>query len=145
MAKKNIVCPHCLSVNALDAERDAKPAKCGKCRNPLFDGHPHTVDEAAFDRHLTRNDIPVIADFWAEWCGPCKTMAPIFDEACSDMEPALRFLKVDTETEPALAARFQIRSIPMLMTFRKGVLLAHRAGALDRTTLRAWLSSLVGA
>jgi thioredoxin 2 len=140
-----IVCPHCLSVNRLGADRDARRAKCGKCMGRLFDGRPHAVDEAEFDRHITRNDIPVVADFWAEWCGPCKMMAPIFEAVTAEMEPALRFLKVDTEAEPALAARYQIRSIPMLMTFRKGILLAHRAGALDRATLRAWLASLPAA
>ena len=138
----HIVCPHCLSVNRVPAARDAKPAKCGKCRNLLFDGHPHAADQAAFDRHVTRNDIPVVVDFWAEWCGPCKMMAPVFEAAAAEMEPALRFLKVDTEAETALAARFQIRSIPMVMVLRKGAVLAQRSGAVDRTSLRTWLAAL---
>jgi thioredoxin 2 len=108
----------------------------------LFDGRSHAVDQAAFDRHVARNDIPVVVDFWAEWCGPCKMMAPAFEAMAAEMEPALRFLKVDTEAETALAARFQIRSIPMLMALRKGVVLAHRVGALDRTSMRTWLASL---
>lgn len=144
-ATSNIVCPHCLSANRLAADRDAKRAKCGKCKKPLFDGRPYAVDEAAFDRHVTRNDVPVVVDFWADWCGPCKMMAPIFEATAAEMEPALRFLKVDTEAERTLAARFQIRSIPMLMVFRKGAVLAQRAGALDRTSLRTWLASLPAA
>ena len=141
-ATSNIVCPQCLSVNRVAADRDAKQAKCGKCKKPLFDGHPHAVDEAAFDRHVMRNDIPVVVDFWAEWCGPCKMMAPVFEAVAAEMEPGLRFLKVDTEAEQALAARFQIRGIPMLMAFHKGTALAQRAGALDRSALRAWLASI---
>ncbi len=138
----NIVCPQCLSVNRVAADRDAKQAKCGKCKKPLFDGHPHAVDQAAFDRHVMRNDIPVISDFWAEWCGPCKMMAPAFEAAAAEMEPRLRFIKVDTEAEQALAARFQIRSIPMLMAFHKGAIVAKQAGAMDRSTLRTWLASI---
>lgn len=141
-ATSHVVCPHCLSVNRFAAERDAKSASCGKCSRQLFDGRPHAVDQAAFDRHVARNDIPVVVDFWAEWCAPCKMMAPAFEAMAAEMEPALRFLKVDTEAETGLAARFQIRSIPMLMALRKGAVLAQRAGALDRTSLRAWLTSL---
>ena len=144
-ATSQVDCPHCLSVNRFAADRDAKLATCGKCRKPLFDGHPHAVDQAAFDKHVARNDIPVVVDFWAGWCAPCTMMAPAFEAMAAEMEPALRVLKVDTEAETALAARFQIRSIPMLIALRKGAVLAQRAGAMDRGSLRTWLASLPSA
>ena len=139
---RNIVCPHCTATNRLPRDRDAKKAKCGRCKNMLFDGHPHSVNTEQFDKHITRNDIPVVVDFWADWCAPCKMMEPAYAAVAAEMEPNLRFLKVDTEAEQALAARYAIRSIPMLMVFRKGSILAQRAGAVDRKTLRAWLEQM---
>ena len=96
---------------------------------------------AAFDKHIARNDMPVVVDFWAEWCGPCKMMAPVFERVAAEMEPAMRFLKVDTEREQELAARYRIRSIPTMMVFRGGKPVAHRAGASDAASLRSWLKS----
>ena len=139
---RNIVCPHCTATNRLPRDRDARKAKCGRFKNMLFDGHPHAATMDQFDKHITRNDIPVVVDFWADWCGPCKMMAPAYDAVTAEMEPDFRFLKVDTEAEQALAARYAIRSIPMLMVFRKGSILAQRAGAVDRKTLRAWLEQM---
>ena len=144
-ARRHIVCRRCRNVNRLDAGRDTTQAKCGKCNIPLCDGYSYAVDAAAFDRHVTVNHIPVIIDFWAEWCAPCKMMAPSFAAAAAEMESALRFRNVDTEAEKNVAARFQIRTIPMLMAFCKGALLAQRARALDRTPLRTWLASLPAA
>jgi thioredoxin 2 len=136
---RHIVCPHCDSINRIPADKDARQAKCGRCHKPLFTGGAIPVSAKSFDVHIRNNDIPVVVDFWAEWCGPCKAMAPMYERVAAEMEPNLRFLKVDTEREPQLAARYGIQGIPTLMVFRKGTILAQRAGAVDGQTLRAWL------
>jgi thioredoxin 2 len=136
---RNVVCPHCDSVNRIPGDKDARAAKCGRCHKALSTGAPVQVSAKSFDAQIRHSDIPVVVDFWAEWCGPCKMMAPIYERVAAEMEPELRFLKVDTEREPQLAERYHIRSIPMLMVFRKGSVLAQRAGAVDAQTLRTWL------
>jgi thioredoxin 2 len=136
---RHIVCPHCAAVNRIPAAKAASQAKCGVCHKPLFSGHPSAVGTATFAKHVARNDVPVVVDFWADWCGPCKMMAPAYERVAAEIEPEMRFLKVDTEREPELAARYNIRSIPTLMVFRGGKLVAQRAGAVDAGSLRAWL------
>src|SRR5436305_1020058 len=137
---RHIVCPHCTSVNRIPAGKDARQAKCGHCRQLLFTGRPMPVSTSSFATHIQRNDIPVVVDFWAEWCGPCKAMAPVFERVAGELEPEVRFLKVDTEAEHELAAQYNIRSIPTVMLFRNGQLVAQRAGASDAQSLRAWIS-----
>ena len=136
---RHIVCPHCTSLNRIPGEKDARKAKCGHCHQPLFTGRPVPASAKSFATHIERNDIPVLVDFWAQWCGPCKAMAPVYERVASELEPEVRFLKVNTEAEPELAARYNIRSIPTLMLFRKGDIVAQQAGALDAQMLRSWL------
>ena len=135
----HIVCPNCNRVNRIASDRDACKAKCGNCHQPLFAGRPTPVTAAGFATQIERNDIPVVVDFWASWCGPCKAMAPVYERVASELEPQVRFLKVDTEAEPTLSARFAIRSIPTLMLFRNGKVVAQQAGALGAEALRSWL------
>lgn len=142
---RHIVCPHCDSINRVPLDKPAKVAKCGRCHKALFEGKPVAVSAKSFNIHVQKNDIPVVVDFWAEWCGPCKMMAPVFERVAAEMEPEIRFLKLDTEAAPDIAARHNIRSIPMLILFRKGAIVAQRAGAIDANTLRAWLRQSTGA
>jgi thioredoxin 2 len=135
----HVVCPACGAVNRIPPGRPADQAKCGSCHKPLFTGAPVAVDAKAFERHLTRNDIALVVDFWAPWCGPCHAMAPAFERAAQELEPGYRFIKVNTEEVPALAARYGIRSIPTLMLFSSGELAAQSAGARDQNGIVSWV------
>lgn len=137
---RNIVCPHCSAINRIPADKPANQAKCGRCHNALFSGKPFPVSANTFAIQIERNDIPVVVDFWADWCGPCKVMAPAFERVAGELEPDVRFLKVNTEAERDLSARYDIRSIPMLIMFRKGRIVARRAGASDAQSLRTWIT-----
>ncbi len=136
---KHIVCPHCDATNRVPSTKPANGAICGRCRRRLFSGEPISVSARSFNAHVNRGDIPVVVDFWASWCGPCKAMAPTYERVAKEFEPGFRFLKADTEAEPALAAQFGIRSIPTLMLFRNGAPVAQQAGAVDGQSLRMWL------
>ena len=134
-----VVCVHCDAVNRLPPERDGRAGKCGRCHNPLFDGKPAALTTARFRQHVANSGIPLIADFWAAWCGPCRTMAPIFERAAAELEPKARFVKVDVDAEPQLSADYGVRGIPALFMFKDGKVAAHHAGVADAALLRQWV------
>jgi thioredoxin 2 len=134
-----VVCPHCGAINQIPATRPAKEAKCGRCHQRLFEGKPLPVTTEAFERHLARNEIPIVVDFWAPWCRPCLAMAPAYEHAAAELEPEFRLLKVNTEDEPALATRYNIRSIPTMMLFAGGKRVAQIAGAMSGADIVDWV------
>jgi thioredoxin 2 len=140
MPNPHVVCPHCHSVNRVPAERLAENPKCGACKAVLFDGHPVELGGSEFRTHIERSDLPVVVDFWAPWCGPCRTMAPVFAQVAGELRGRAQLAKVNTEAEPLLASQFAIRSIPTLVVFRGGRELERMSGALDARRLNAWIS-----
>jgi thioredoxin 2 len=141
----NIVCPHCNTINRLPEARLGDAPVCGHCGKKLFVAQPAELTPANFDRHTTKSDIPVVVDFWAAWCGPCRMMAPHFERAAGELEPRMRLAKLDTEAAQDIAGRYAIRSIPTLIVFDHGRESARQSGAMDFRQLVAWLSPLAHA
>jgi thioredoxin 2 len=127
---QHIVCTRCDTVNRIPKEKSAREAKCGRCHDRIFTGKAAPVSAHGFATQIERSDIPAVADFWADWCAPRKAMAPAYERVAAELEREMRFLKVDTEAEPELAARYNIRSIPTVMVFRNGAVVAQRPGAM---------------
>ncbi len=134
-----VACPQCHSLVRVPEARAGEHPKCPRCKSQVLTGQPLALDVTAFAAHVERATLPVLVDFWAPWCGPCRMMAPVLDRAAAQRATALRVAKVNTDEQPELAGRFGIRSIPTLILFRAGRELARQSGAVDATGLSRWL------
>ena len=143
MSDTRVVCPNCSAINLLPSERLGDGPSCGKCKEPLFSAHPAELSGAAFERNVASNDIPVLVDFWAPWCGPCLAMAPALEEAAGKLEPNVRVAKLNTEDEQMTGARYGIRSIPTMILFRNGQEVARQSGAMMAGQIIDWVQSNV--
>jgi len=137
--KTHIVCPHCNATNRLPTIRLQDNPACGKCNKELFIGKPVDLNQQSFTQHISKNDIPVVVDFWAPWCGPCQSMAPAFVQAAAQLEPGVRLAKVDTEQQQQLAGQYAIRSIPTLIIFKNGLEVNRQSGAMDANSMKQWI------
>ncbi|NBS09524.1 MAG: thioredoxin TrxC [Betaproteobacteria bacterium] len=141
MKPVHLVCPHCNTTNRVAADKLQAELNCGKCHAPLLAMHPDNLGEAAFNAQLTKSDLPLVVDFWAPWCGPCRMMAPAYEKVSQDMHGRARFVKVNTEDEQSLAGKYNIRSIPTLAVFTGGREIARQPGAMSAPDLARWVSA----
>jgi thioredoxin 2 len=139
----HVVCPHCHTTNRVHADDLANAPDCGKCHEALFTGHPVNLSATEFDRHITRSQLPVLVDFWAPWCGPCRMMAPAFEQAAAQLEPKVQLVKVNTDEAQGLGARLNIRSIPTVALFVGGKEVARQAGAMGAGDIVRWAQAHV--
>lgn len=137
----HVVCPHCNKTNRLPADKLGVRPDCGACGKTLFPGKPREIDDRHFDDYLRRTELPVVVDFWAVWCGPCRMMAPHFEQAAERLAGRVQFLKVDTDSNPELSQRFGIRSIPTIALFRDGKEVRRSAGVMSAGQLETWIAA----
>ena len=136
--RAHVVCPHCDTINRVVAER-SREAVCGNCGNALFSFHPHALRGASLQRQIAKSDVPLVVDFWAPWCAPCRVMAPVFEQAARELEPGFRLIKINTDEEPEAAQHHRIRGIPTFAIFKGSVEAARVSGAMDARSLIAWV------
>ena len=139
--KLHIVCPNCSNTNSLPWDKLTDHPVCGKCKQPIFHAHPIELTAYNFNKHLNNDQIPVLVDFWAAWCGPCKMMAPVFEQAAARLEPYVRVAKIDTEKEQGIAAQYNIRSIPTMIIFKNSKEKARQSGVVTLESLISWVQT----
>jgi len=138
--QSHIVCPHCYATNRIPNTRLADKPRCGKCKNNLFTGQPIELNDSNFSQFIAKSDLPIVVDFWADWCAPCKMMAPAFAQASAQLEPPVIFAKLNTEVAQQTAAKFAIRSIPSIILFKNGQEISRQAGALNLQQIVQWVN-----